>query len=73
MRFPALKRETRKPVELILQDRIGDKRPGKGDGMNTALRYFLEKTDLDRIHFYDADITSFNEEWMTKAEEAAGF
>ena len=60
-------------VELILQDRIGTKRPGKGDGMNTALRYFLDETDEERIHFYDADITSFNADWITKAEEAADF
>lgn len=51
--------------------RIGTKRAGKGDGMNTALRYFLDQTDVDRLHFYDADITSFGGEWITKAEDAA--
>jgi mannosylglycerate synthase len=61
------------PVNLVLQERLGTKRVGKGDGMNTALRYFLDKTDLERIHFYDADITSFDGEWITKAEEAADF
>lgn len=61
------------PVDLILQERIGSKRPGKGDGMNTALRYFLSETDFERIHFYDADITNFSGEWITKAEEAADF
>ncbi len=71
--IPAINQETGKSVELILQDRIGNKRPGKGDGMNTALKYFLENTDFERIHFYDADITSFNEDWITKAEEAADF
>lgn len=59
------------PIDLILQERIGDKRPGKGDGMNTALRFFLSETDSERLHFYDADITSFGHEWITKAEEAA--
>jgi mannosylglycerate synthase len=59
------------PIDLILQDRIGTKRPGKGDGMNTALRYFLSETDVERIHFYDADITSFGPDWITQAEEAA--
>jgi len=68
---PRIERTTGKKVGLILQERIGDKRPGKGDGMNTALRYYLEKTDLPRLHFYDADILSFSEEWITKAEEAA--
>ena len=61
------------PVELMLQDRIGSKRPGKGDGMNTALRWFLSETDFERIHFYDSDITNFGPEWITKAEEAADF
>jgi len=63
--------ETSTPVELILQERIGTKRPGKGDGMNTALRYFLTETDVDRLHFYDADITSFGPDWITQAEGAA--
>lgn len=57
-------------VTLLLQDRIGLKRRGKGDGMNTALLYFLD-SNHDRIHFYDADITSFDSTWMTKAEQAA--
>ena len=64
-------RHTSTPVDLILQDRIGDLRPGKGDGMNTGLRYLLSETDSDRIHFYDADITSFGPEWITQAEIAA--
>jgi mannosylglycerate synthase len=63
--------ETSTPVDLIVQDRIGSMRPGKGDGMNTALRYFLTETDVDRIHFYDADITSFGPDWITQAESAA--
>jgi mannosylglycerate synthase len=59
-----------KPVSLMLQERIGELRPGKGDGMNSGLRYMLT-TDHDRLHFYDADITSFDHTWITKAEDAA--
>ncbi|MDJ0925352.1 MAG: hypothetical protein QNJ77_12395 [Acidimicrobiia bacterium] len=68
---PHVMAETDTPVNLILQDRLGSLRPGKGDGMNTALKYFLEKTDVDRVHFYDSDITSFNQGWITTAEEFA--
>jgi mannosylglycerate synthase len=68
---PEIARATGKRVEVIVQERIGSKRPGKGDAMNTGLRYFLAKTDYERIHFYDADILSFSEEWITKAEDAA--
>jgi mannosylglycerate synthase len=68
---PRIAAETATPVNLILQERIGSLRPGKGDGMNTALRYFVDKTDAGRLHFYDSDITSFNEGWITKAEEFA--
>jgi len=58
------------PVEVVVQDRIGDRRAGKGDGMNTGLRRFLE-TDEDRLHFYDADITNFDASWIDGAEHAA--
>ncbi|HAF69899.1 MAG: Uncharacterized protein XD60_1037 [Acetothermia bacterium 64_32] len=68
---PAIQRKAGVRVVVLLQERLGDRRPGKGDGMNTALKYFLEETDLERIHFYDADILSFSEEWITKAEEGA--
>lgn len=68
---PELSRAYGKPVTVVVQERLGELRPGKGDGMNTALKYLLEKTDHKRIHFYDADIVSFSEEWITKAEEAA--
>ncbi|MGY4706148.1 mannosylglycerate synthase domain-containing protein [Candidatus Bipolaricaulota sp. J31] len=68
---PELTRTHGKSVAVIIQERIGEMRPGKGDGMNTALKYFLERTDHERLHFYDADIVSFSEEWITKAEEAA--
>jgi mannosylglycerate synthase len=67
---PAITAATGTPVNLILQGRIGTRRPGKGDGMNTGLRYFLE-TSHERLHFYDTDITSFDGSWITKAEEAA--
>ena len=69
--IPRIEGSTRTPVSLFLQDRIGSLRPGKGDGMNTALRFFLEKSNEDRLHFYDADITSFTAEWIDKAEAAA--
>jgi mannosylglycerate synthase len=59
------------PVRIISQERIGDRRPGKGDAVNTGFRHFLEDTTLDRIHFYDADIKTFNEAWIEKAEVAA--
>ncbi|CAN5890432.1 hypothetical protein BH23ACT5_BH23ACT5_03330 [soil metagenome] len=61
---------TRTEVEVVIQDRIGDRRAGKGDGMNTALRRFMA-TDLDRLHFYDADITNFDSSWISGAERAA--
>ncbi len=70
---PEISRATGTPVTVRLQERLGTMRPGKGDGMNTALRYFLEETQWERIHFYDADITSFGPDWITKAEEAADF
>ncbi len=66
-----LKRETGTDLDVIMQERIGSKRPGKGDAMNTALRWFLSETDLERLHFYDADITSFTDDWITKAEQGA--
>jgi mannosylglycerate synthase len=68
---PDVHDETGTPVNLILQDRIGTLRPGKGDGMNSALRYFLDNHGTDRLHFYDSDITSFNHSWITKAEDYA--
>ena len=57
--IPAVEDSTGTPVTLLLQDRIGSLRPGKGDAMNTSLRYFLEQSTEERLHFYDADITSF--------------
>lgn len=66
------------PVRVILQKRLGSLRYGKGDGMNTAMQYFLHAHEipqntlgkpLRRLHFYDADIESFDADWITKAEE----
>lgn len=68
------------PVRIEVQERVGSLRSGKGDGMNSALKYFLKAHEmpennltapLERIHFYDADIESFEEQWITKAEEGA--
>lgn len=69
--IPIIEDSTGTPVSLLLQKRIGTLRSGKGDGMNTALRFFLERSTADRLHFYDADITSFTAEWIEKAETAA--
>lgn len=60
-----------KGIEIIIQDRLGNKRSGKGDGMNTGLNYFLEETDYERLHFYDSDIKTFARDWITDAEDAA--
>jgi len=38
--------------------------------MNTGLEYFVS-SEHERLHFYDADITSFGPSWITKAERAA--
>lgn len=68
------------PVCIEVQSRLGTLRPGKGDGMNSALQFFLKAHEnpeyklaepLQRIHFYDADIESFDGAWITKAEEGA--
>lgn len=57
-------------VEVIAQRRIGEVRAGKGDGMLTGLEAFLADPDAERLHFYDADIRSFEASWITKAEAA---
>ena len=59
-----------KPVSVILQERIGEFRPGKGDAMNTAIRRAAEEA-RERVHFYDADITNFDTTWIDGAEQAA--
>jgi len=58
-------------VTVILQRRVGSLRPGKGDAMNTGLLAFLERSDEQRLHFYDADITNFDAGWIEQAEQAA--
>jgi mannosylglycerate synthase len=59
-----------KTVDVILQERIGRLRPGKGDAMNTAMARAAER-GWDRVHFYDADITNFDSSWIDGAEAAA--
>lgn len=63
-------RDTETHVAVIAERRLGRFRPGKGDAMNTAL---IRAADLsvDRLHFYDADITNFGPEWIWGAERAA--
>ncbi len=58
------------PIRVFPQERLGNLRPGKGDGMNTALRNAAER-GFDRVHFYDADITNFGGHWIEGAEAAA--
>ena len=58
------------PIQVFPQDRIGSFRAGKGDGMNTAIRNAAER-GFDRVHFYDADITNFDHDWIDGAEQAA--
>jgi mannosylglycerate synthase len=59
-----------KPIEVILQERVGRLRPGKGDAMNTAIARAAEQ-GRERVHFYDADITNFGSSWIDGAEAAA--
>jgi mannosylglycerate synthase len=59
-----------KKVRAVPQERIGSLRAGKGDAINTGLKVFLEDPMLERIHFYDADIRTFDGEWITKGENA---
>jgi mannosylglycerate synthase len=62
--------ETGMTVDVFPQERIGRLRPGKGDGMNTALRRAAE-AGFPRVHFYDADITNFDADWIESAEAKA--
>lgn len=57
-------------IEVIPDSRIGIFRPGKGDAMNTALQRAVAD-GVDRLHFYDADITNFDRGWIDGAEAAA--
>lgn len=59
-----------KQVSVFPQERLGALRPGKGDGMNTALTRAAQD-GFERIHFYDADITNFDGSWIDGAETAA--
>ena len=59
-----------KPVEVIIQERVGTYRSGKGDAMNTALALAAGQ-GRHRVHFYDADITNFDASWIDGAEAAA--
>lgn len=63
-------RSSATPLQVFAQERLGSFRPGKGDGMNTAITRAAER-EFSRIHFYDADITNFDEEWIDGAERAA--
>lgn len=58
-----------KPIEVLVQQRIGKLRPAKGDGMNTAIAKAAEQ-GRERVHFYDADITNFDSSWIDGAERA---
>ncbi len=66
----AISDETSTSIEIVLQQRIGSLRPGKGDAMNTAIRRAAER-GWERVHFYDADITNFDESWIDGAESGA--
>jgi mannosylglycerate synthase len=59
-----------KPIEVVIQERLGSFRSGKGDAMNTALALAAGQ-GRDRVHFYDADITNFDASWIDGAEAAA--
>lgn len=66
----AIESETDTRVSVAIQERIGIHRPGKGDAMNTAMRRFLDSSHR-YLHFYDADITNFDHDWIDAAESAA--
>jgi mannosylglycerate synthase len=55
---------------VVPQQRLGTLRPGKGDAINTGFQVFLDDREFDRIHFYDADIKTFDGDWISKAEAA---
>lgn len=67
---PGIANATGVSVEVIPDSRMGVFRPGKGDAMNTALRRAVDD-GVDRLHFYDADITNFDHRWIDGAEAAA--
>ncbi|CAN5231366.1 hypothetical protein BH18ACT5_BH18ACT5_14870 [soil metagenome] len=51
----------------VPQKRIGLLRPGKGDAINTGFDYFLASSH-NRLHFFDADIKTFDGTWIEHAE-----
>lgn len=55
---------------VLPQRRLGTLRAGKGDAINTGFQVFLDDDEFDRIHFYDADIKTFDGDWIAKAEAA---
>lgn len=57
-------------VKILTQERHGRFRSGKGDAVSTGFRFFLEETSFERIHFYDIDIKTFGDDWITNAESA---
>jgi mannosylglycerate synthase len=57
-------------IDLVPQRRIGNLRAGKGDAINTGFRFFVNETAYQRLHFYDADIRSFDRSWIERAELA---
>jgi mannosylglycerate synthase len=61
---------TARSIAVFPQERLGAYRSGKGDAMNTAIARAAER-GFDRVHFYDADITNFDESWIDGAERAA--
>ncbi len=64
-----LKAEEKSRISLIIQKRLGTKRrAGKGDGMNTAIQYFVERGKEKFLHFYDADIKSFSRTWIDRVQ-----
>jgi mannosylglycerate synthase len=65
-----LSKATSKTTKVLLQERVGTLRPGKGDAMNTAMARAAEE-GWERVHFYDADITNFDSSWIDGAEAAA--
>lgn len=67
---PAIATATGTAIEVIPDRRIGTFRAGKGDAMNTALHRAMAD-GVERLHFYDSDITNFDHGWIDGAEAAA--
>ncbi len=57
-------------VDILHQERMGDRRPGKGDAMNTAIDLAFQR-GVERLYFYDADITNFDHSWIDGARAGA--